>query len=376
MNPADSDSQPSVATPNTFTVLKKKRATSTATPATPAKITAPVKNWTKLSDEKLLDMRMCDLDLKIESTPLEGMVGKLHDEITAQKISLKPHCWLSDEWFAPDGIPGIGIPFYLAHPRLMKLERQQMLDVEGGTKAWCMKILRHEAGHTMDTAYGLHRRKRYREVFGRYSDPYPEFYRPKPRSKNFVLHLEPWYAQSHPAEDFAETFAVWLTPGKRWQKDYAGWKAMKKLHYVDELMKEIAGTPPKVKSRRKVDPVGRMKKTLREHYLERHERYNINYTTSFDDDLARLFLPASSGETKQASSYLRKNRNEICDTISNWTGEYRYNINQVLREMIDRCRILNLRVNDTGEQLRHDTLIMVTVHTMNYLYRGNHQVAL
>ena len=373
MDAADIDSQLCVATPNSFTVLKKKPA---ATPASSQKIVAPIKNWTQLSDEKLLDMRMCDLDLQIESTPLEGMIHKLHLEMTAQNIRLKPHCWLSDEWFAPDGIPGIGIPFYLAHPRLMRLERQQMLDVEGGTKAWCMKILRHEAGHTMDTAYGLHRRKRYREVFGRYSDPYPEFYRPKPRSKNFVQHLEPWYAQSHPAEDFAETFAVWLTPGKRWQKDYAGWKAIKKLQYVDELMKEIADAPPKVKSRRKIDPVGRMKTTLREHYLDRHERYNINYTTSFDDDLARLFLPSSSGATKHASSYLRKHRNEICETISSWTGEYRYNINQVLREMIDRCRILNLRVKDTDEQLRHDTLIMVTVHTMNYLYRGNHQVAL
>ena len=26
------------------------------------------------------------------------------------------------------------------------------------------------------------------------------------------MHLDPWYAQSHPDEDFAETFAVWLTP--------------------------------------------------------------------------------------------------------------------------------------------------------------------
>ena len=141
-------------------------------------------------------------------------------------------------------------------------------------------------------------------------------------------------------------------------------------------MHEVAGTPPKVTSRRKIDPVGRIKKTLREHYLDRHRRYNINYTTSFDDDLARLFSPADSGATRKASTYLQKHRNEICNTISNWTGEYRYNINQVLREMIDRCRILNLRVEVADEQLHQDTLIMVTVHTMNYLYRGNHQVAL
>lgn len=371
---ANNESALNVQTPNSYSVLRKKTAdASRLTKSAPVQL---AKNWTKLSDEKLLDVRMCDLGLTIESTPLEGMVQQLHREMAAHNIRLKPHCWLSDEWFSPDGIPGIAIPFYLAHPRLMRLERHQMLDVEGGTKAWCMKILRHEAGHTIDTAFGFHRRKRYREVFGRYSDPYPEFYRPKPRSKNFVQHLEPWYAQSHPAEDFAETFAVWLTPGQRWRTDYAGWKAMKKLEFIDDMVAEIAGAAPKVKSKRKLDPVGRMKKTLREHYFERHQRYNINYTTSFDDDLARLFLAPDSGATRKAHTYLQKHRKEICETISNWTGEYSYNINQVLREMIDRCRMMNLRVRTDDGQLQQDTLIMVTVHTMNYLYRGNHQVAL
>ncbi len=384
MDAADNELASNVRTPNTYSVLRKKRTGEKANPnenASSNRVTKlataqPAKNWAKLSDEKLLDVRMCDLGLSIESTPLEGMIEQLHREMAARNIRLKPHCWLSDEWFSPDGIPGIAIPFYLAHPRLIRLERHQMLDVEGGTKAWCMKILRHEAGHTMDTAFGFHRRKRYREVFGRYSDPYPEFYRPKPRSKNFVQHLEPWYSQSHPAEDFAETFAVWLTPGQRWRTDYAGWKAIKKLEFVDEVMAEIAGAAPKVKSRRKLDPVDRMKKTLREHYSQRHQRYNINYTTSFDDDLARLFLPPDSGEPRKAHTYLQKHRNQICDTISNWTGEYRYNINQVLREMIDRCRMMNLRVRADDDQLHQDMLIMVTVHTMNYLYRGNHQVAL
>ena len=374
---ANHESAVNVETPNTYSVLRKKKSNSNgATGRTKSAPIRPAKNWAKMSDEKLLDVRMCDLGLSIQSTPLEGMIQQLHREIAAQNIRLKPHCWLSDEWFSPDGIPGIAIPFYLAHPRLIRLERHQMLDVEGGTKSWCMKILRHEAGHTVDTAFGFHRRKRYREVFGRYSDPYPEFYRPKPRSKSFVQHLEPWYAQSHPAEDFAETFAVWLTPGQRWRTDYAGWKAIKKLEFVDDMMAEIAGRAPKVKSRRKLDPVERMKKTLREHYFERHQRYNINYTTSFDDDLMRLFLAPDSGATRKAHTYLQKHRNQICDTISNWTGEYRYNINQVLREMIERCRMMNLRVRTDDQQLQQDTLIMVTVHTMNYLYRGNHQVAL
>jgi len=179
------------------------------------------KHWSKLPQENLLDIPMCELGLSIKDTPLEKMQQKLYAELGARNLKLRPHCWLSDEWFAPDGIPGIAIPFYLAHPRLIRLERQQMLDVEGGTREWCMKILRHETGHAFDTAFALHKKKRYRDVFGSYSKPYPEYYRPKPLSKSFVQHLEPWYAQSHPAEDFAETFAVWLKPGNRWRKDYA-----------------------------------------------------------------------------------------------------------------------------------------------------------
>ena len=336
----------------------------------------PKKHWTKLSAEQLLDVRMCDLDLKIEGTPLEAMKLKLHDELSRRGLLLRPHCWLSDEWFAPDGIPGIAIPFYLAHPKLIRLERQQMLDVEGGTKQWCMKILHHEAGHAMDTAFALHKKKRYREVFGSYSMPYPEFYRPKPLSKNFVQHLEPWYAQSHPAEDFAETFAVWLSPEKRWRKDYAGWKALEKLEYVDQLMKQIAGQKPKVSSRRQIDPVHKLKKTLGEHYEQRHQRYNINYTTSFDQDLVRLFELPETKHSRKAATFLQKHRTEFCRTIAHWTGEYRYNINQVIREMIERCRGLDLRVAANDDELKRDIIIVLTVHTMNYLYRGNHQVAL
>ena len=41
------------------------------------------------------------------------------------------HCYLSDEWFTPDGATAIAIPFYLAHPRLAKLEEAQMLEIEG-----------------------------------------------------------------------------------------------------------------------------------------------------------------------------------------------------------------------------------------------------
>ena len=174
-------------------------------------------------------MRFCDLKLRIERTPLARNVRRLYRELDKRQIKFHPHVWLSEEWFSPDGVPGIAVPFYLAHPRLERLERRMMRSVEGGSAASEMRILRHEAGHAIDTAYRLRRRKRWREVFGPASLPYPATYKARPGSRRFVQHLGEWYAQAHPCEDFAETFAVWLKPNSSWRRTYAHWPAFHKL---------------------------------------------------------------------------------------------------------------------------------------------------
>ena len=205
--------------------------------------------WEKLSDEQLLERRLSSLRVGVEGTWLEDCLATLHEELEERGIRLRPHAWISSEWFSPANVPGIAIPFYLAHPRLMKLEKKMMLDVEGGTWSECMAILRHEAGHAVQHAYQLQRRRRWQQLFGPSSKRYPRYYRPNPASRRYVQHLRLWYAQSHPDEDFAETFAVWLRPRSNWRTRYAGWPALKKLEYVDELMGEIAGKRPP-KSRR------------------------------------------------------------------------------------------------------------------------------
>ncbi len=339
--------------------------------------TRPNVGWAKYPDEQLLDQRICDLDLQIEGSLIEKCLGRLYQELQSRDLKLRPHCWLSDDWFAPDGIPGIAVPFYMAHPRLMRLERKQMLDVEGGTEPWCMRIMRHEAGHAMDTAFRLHRRKLYRQYFGRYNAPYPDSYRPRPHSRNYVQHLEPCYAQSHPAEDFAETFAVWLNPRSGWRRKYAGWKALRKIEFVDQVMVGLANQAPTVRSRAKVDPVNRIKKTLREHYSQRHQRYEVSCRNSFDLDLKKLFAQtARSRRSISAASFLQKNRADLSRRVAQWTGEYRYNISQVLREMIDRCRELELVASGDMKQLKQNAVVMLTVHTMNRLHGGHHRVAL
>ena len=334
-------------------------------------------NLNRMTDEQLLDMRMCDLVLSIENTPLQKRIQQLNEELDHRGIRFKPHCWLSDDWFSPDDSPGIAIPFYLAHPRLIRLERKQLLEVEGGTKEWCMKILRHEAGHAIDTAYQLSKRASYRKTFGKPSVPYPEYYRPKPSSRDYVLHLEMWYAQAHPVEDFAETFAVWLRPGSRWRTRYRDWPAMSKLQIVDNYMNSIDGKKATVTSRSKLDPISRLRKTLRTHYQRKRELYEVDYPSIYDNDLCKLF----SSETAHprniaAATFLNQIRSELRRAVARWTGEYSYTIDQVIQMMIERCRELNLRLGPSPDETKRDAMILIAVRTTNFLHEGRHRVAI
>ena len=333
--------------------------------------------WADWPDEELLDMRMCDLDVRIEGTDLEERIEQLYGELKDRGLRFRPHFWLSDDWFTPDGFPGSAIPFYMAHPRLARLELNQMLEVEGGTLEWCIRILRHETGHVIENAYRLRRRRRRQQVFGKSSKPYPDYYTPKPYSKSFVLHLDSWYAQSHPDEDFAETFAVWLNPRSMWRERYAGWPALRKLEYMDELMREIAGQRPLVTSKARVDPLSRLRKTLREHYQEKRERYGLEYPNFYDRDLGRLFSDAPEFRGNMtAANFLQRIRKEVRRKVAGWTGEFQYTIDQVLKDMIERCRELNLRLTGSEEQARLDFTVLLTVQTMNYLHSGRHRLAL
>src|SRR5450755_148238 len=229
--------------------------------------------WENLSDDQLLELRFCDLKLSMNGTLLQHSIERLYGELAQHGICLRPHCWLAEEWFSPDGIPGIAIPFYLAHPRLMALERRFMREVEGGNRGWLMRILRPEAGHAIDSAYRLRRRKRWREIFGTASLPYPDSYRPRPASQHHVQHLEGWYAQAHPTEDFAETFAVWLKPRSAWRREYAGWPALAKLEYLDTLMAELAPGKPTVNGRTRIEDIAGIRRTLGQHYARKFARY-------------------------------------------------------------------------------------------------------
>jgi hypothetical protein len=337
----------------------------------------PLRNdWADLDDETLLDVRMSDLPLTIEGV-LADRIHQFRAELESRGLRFPLHFYLSDEWFTPDGAAAIAVPFYLAHPRLAKLEEAQMLEVEGGEHEWCMRILRHEAGHAIDNAYRLRLRRERRRLFGLPTKPYPESYTPKPYSKSFVLHLDAWYAQSHPDEDFAETFAVWLTPNSEWRNRYTGWPALKKLGYMDALMQSIRGKTARVVNTTEVDPLSRLRKTLRQHYKNKRRHYGVDHPNFYDRDLRRLFSesPEFAGNIT-AAQFLARNRRPTRRLVASWTGIYQYTIDQVLEEMIARSRELKLRLAVPEDQARQEFAVLLTVQAMNYLQGGGHRVFL
>jgi hypothetical protein len=273
-------------------------------------------------------------------------------------------------------VPGIAIPFYLAHPRLFRLEQAQMHEVEGGSRDWCLKILRHEAGHAVENAYLLRRRPRRRELFGKSSTPYPDHYAPKPYSRSFVVHLDSWYAQSHPDEDFAETFAVWLTPGAQWEERYADWPALRKLEYVEELMEELADRPPLVSSRRTPLALRSLRRTLRVHYRRKRRHYRVDEKGYYDRDLRQLFAGGPDGPRPSAARFLARVRGDVRRRVRRWTGQPQYLIDQVLGDMIERCRELGLRLAGSEEETRLEFTALVTARTMSHLQLGRHRVPL
>ena len=332
--------------------------------------------WARLDDEALLNLRFCDLGLTLERSPLARHVARLYAELERRGIGFRPHCWFGEEWFSPDGVPGFALPFFLAHPRLRRLERRLRQEVEGGNRNWFMRILRHEAGHALDNAYRLRRRRRWRETFGPASLPYPQSYRPRPGSRRYVQHLGSWYAQSHPTEDFAETFAVWLKPTSDWRSRYADWPALCKLEYVDELMRELAGQAPPVRSRAHVESLASDTRTLREHYAALLARHAAPTRHHEDALLLRVFAREPARRPLRAAALLRRLRPRLRAAVAARVGCSEYVIHQVLRTAIRRCAELGLYVRGDARRARRDAEALLIRLTRAYEHSSGQRLTL
>jgi len=332
--------------------------------------------WADYDDESLLDLRFSSLGLTFKGCPPWFDVQRLHAELERRGFRFRPHVWLSTEWFSPDGIPGFAVPFYLAHPRLQQLERRMMGEVEGGNRKWRLRILRHETAHAIDNAYGLRRRAGWRRVFGRASAPYPDSYSPRPSSRRHVLHLGHWYAQSHPTEDFAETFAVWMQPKARWRRDYEGWPALKKLEYVDELMAEIAAQKPRHTSRKVVEPLRDADQTLRQHYEDKLERYG-GMDRRYDRWITRAFTPrAKRPRAARASRFVREIEPQLRRLLVRRARLHPYYIDHAISLVKKRSRQLDLVLRTPRREAKRPVVRLHERIVLDTLQRNRENYAL
>lgn len=304
--------------------------------------------WVEADDAALLRWRMCDLGVRIEGSLVERRVSRLYAELAARGFGFQPRCYLATEWLCPDLVPLIGIPFYLAHPRLMRLEKTMMLEVEGEAEAECMALLRHECGHAINYAYRLYRRTRWRALFGPMSAAYnPHEYSMRPYSRQYVVHLRDHYAQAHPDEDFAETFAVWLTPGLDWRTRYQGWGALAKLQYVDHLMRDIAGRAPLVTGGPRHFAAAGTRATLATYFGRKQKEFSKGYVGFYDPVLRRLFTEAPAEGRSRAHRFLGTHRRLLVNTAADWARVPKYAADRLVRRLAQRAEELDLHLRQS-----------------------------
>jgi Putative zinc-binding metallo-peptidase len=314
----------------------------------------------------LLTRRISELGLSIRGTPVEGLANQLYEELGARGLLFRPPVYLSDQWGCPEGVPLIGVPFYLADPRLARIEDEEASGVEGDVES--MRYLRHEAGHAFNYAYKLHERPEWRALFGSFARPYRERYRVNPFSREHVRHILGWYAQKHPDEDFAETFAVWLTPGLDWRSEYAGWGALQKLEYVDLVLRDVGDDAPAVPVPTPDDlPVEAMHYTVAEHYEGALEGLPLEDERHFDGDLRTIFgVAAEAPGAEPAGGFIRRHRREVVGRISYWTGEAATTVREFTNFLADRADALGLRAGGLEASTLIELTAFGTAVMMNY----------
>jgi hypothetical protein len=332
-----------------------------------------VQSWETVRFE-LLNTRISSLNLSVEGSPADRFVRRLRREMEARRFRLKPEVYLTDGWGCPDRTPVIGIPFYLADPRLARLEEEQNDEIEDPRTI--MMLLRHEAGHAVNYAYRLWRRSSWSEIFGPFTKPYRDSFRPNRMSRHYVRHIaaKPYgrtYAQKHPDEDFAETFAVWLTPRSGWRRRYRNWPVIRKLLYVDRLMKEIRRDVPENHRGRHLRPADRMNLTLAEYYGKKAERFRRDARGYVDDSLKEAF-PASRGQVLRPASVLFKRyRDRLVERVIHWSVLTPPEAATLVRKLEARSASLGLsyRPGAEGERLM-DVVSLVIALALDYAYTG------
>jgi hypothetical protein len=314
----------------------------------------------------LLSVPIRELGLSLEQSLVAELVRHLYGELETKGLQhFRPVCYLSDEWGSPTGQPVIGIPFYLGDARVATLE-DALNDIEGEREI--MMYLRHEAGHAFNHAYELDRTDEWRALFGSVRKPYRDDYPFVPFSHDFVRYIPGWYAQKHPDEDFAETFAVWLDPKSRWRSRYAGWGAMRKLEYIERIAQQLREVPPPRAVGETDITVDEMDLTVEEYYRSfLVDESAMIQGLALDADLSAIFDLAGA-ETRPAEELLREHRRSIIDQVHTWTGVRRTLVRALVQQIEERLHALELKaVRERTREQMIELTVYITTLSMTFL---------
>lgn len=329
----------------------------------------------ELSYQKFLTTKIKDLELSLDS--MAPYFDKLKDELKKHDIILWPDFYFGDEWGCVDKAISISIPFYFANEDLKEIDQSP------ATHSEFLKILRHETGHAVNYAYKLWKRKDWKETFGDFNKKYPKKYihRVNPWSKEYVKHLhylsdgDLHYAQKHPDEDWAETFAVWLYPKSGWKTRYQGCPgALQKLEYVDTIIGEIAGQKPVNTKTKRDGEYTKIEDTVSEWWGLGEEVLDTKLQ-EYLNDMNELFTKPINKRKKLLPAYLfvRRYAGPLSEKLSNCIlGSNKNSIKKCLRIWERICRDEGLGYHH-GEEANKliELSSLLTYHVMNDLGRIN-----
>jgi hypothetical protein len=323
---------------------------------------------------ELMRTRVCDLPVRLEGSAYEPAIERVARDLARRGLPWMPTVYLSTGWHCPERVPLIGVPFSLATRELRRIEREVTNELEPVSEM--VRLLRHETGHAYCYALKLWETPEWKRLFGAMSRPYRERYVIKPASRRHVKHLPHHYAQKHPDEDFAETFAVWLTPKARWRREYESWGALQKLEYVDRVMGEARGFEPGALKGGPIEPVEQLRHPLWRHYEQ------LGYPTSglgfedeaggyVDEDLRNVLRRSRAGSSCDAEAVLRRLRRRIVSQVVSLLSVRRGLAENLYDKYVDRAAALGERTGDESEpRLLVGLTAMMTTHLHNLRHDG------
>jgi hypothetical protein len=327
-------------------------------------------NLDKLTLEEILELRIKDLKLEFTSEQKKTFQD-LFLLLRQNNIDWKPHIWMSDEWFSPDGVSGFAVPFVLAHKKLIQLEVLFLGECEGRNKSEFIKLCCHETGHAIDNAYKLRLNKTRQNIFGLTSKKYPNSYKPKPESKNYISFLGDHYAQAHPDEDWAETFGYFITRGKDYDKKHNS-VVLDKLNCMEGIIKSLPNKNHKNNTQRTPNNIKNDCRTVRQYLIEKRQNLKKNranfYTKKINNQFSKkvMALPIHR--------YIRENQKKLVQEISNSTGKDIWTINKSLNDLKEECKkqkyTLKYNQRDSFNQVKN----LLISHIDEYVQKGQTRI--